>query len=109
MVVEFSHGFLKKLKKHLPKQAALDLLLKLKDIVPTDGSFIARIGNVVLKEKKLSTFRFYFIYDNKQFLLLDEDELKRLIIRFIDVSKKNDQDRVITKLRADLKNNGFHV
>jgi|AntAceMinimDraft_17_1070374.scaffolds.fasta_scaffold119112_1 hypothetical protein len=109
MVVEFSKEFLKELKKNLSKSEAKTTIKKLAKTSPSEGDFIALIANIVIREKKLKTFRFYFIIQNNQKQIITKQELKELIIKFVALSKKNNQQKVIDKLKEDLKQVGFRI
>lgn len=105
--VRFTEGFEKDLKKSVSKSEAKGVVEKLAKTKPTDGDFIALVGDVLLKEKKLKSFRFYFVQDNKQIHYLSKQELKSHIITFIALSKKNNQQAVINELKEDLKRLGM--
>ncbi len=107
MVVEFSKLFLKKLKKHSSKSEAKDLVRKLAKTTPSEGDFVALVSNIVIREKRLKAFRFYFIVDEKRKHVITKNELKELLIKFVALSKKNNQQEVIDKLKEDLQKFGF--
>jgi hypothetical protein len=107
MVVEFSKQFIKELKKHTSKPEAKRLVRKLAETTPSEGDFVALIANIVIREKRLKTFRFYFITDGTRKHVITKDEFKEFLVKFVALSKKNDQQEVIDKLKSDLKRNGF--
>ena len=109
MVTEFSQQFLKQLRKHVSKSEAPTLVKKLADTSPSDGDFVALVANIVLREKKHKTFRFYFITDQTTKHVITKDELKEMIVKFVALSKKNDQQEVIDKLKNDLQRFGVHL
>ena len=51
-----------------------------------------------LQGKEVGRFRFYFVCDNFKIKFLKVEELKDLIIKFIRMSKKDNQDRVIEEI-----------
>jgi hypothetical protein len=108
-MVEFSKEFIKELKKHTSKTEAKSLVKKLAKTTPSDGDFIALISNIVIREKRLNTFRFYFIVKDDKKHVITKEELKELIIKFVAVSKKNNQQEVINKLKEDLKKVGLSL
>jgi hypothetical protein len=108
-MVEFSKEFIKELKKHTSKTEAKSLVKKLAKTTPSDGDFIALISNIVIREKRLNTFRFYFIVKDDKKHVITKEELKELIIKFVALSKKNNQQEVINKLKEDLKKVGFSL
>lgn len=101
--VRFTEGFEKELKKATSKPEAKGIVKKLAGTKPTDGDFIALVGDVLLKEKKLKSFRFYFVQSKEQLHYLSKEELKTHLLTFIALSKKNNQQEVIDKLKEDLK------
>ena len=109
MVVEFSKHFIKELKKHLSKKEAKGLVKKLALTSPSEGNFVALIANIVIREKRLKSFRFYFIVQDSKKHIITKKELKNLIIKFVALSKKNNQQQVIDKLKEDLKKFGFKM
>lgn len=109
MVVEFSKQFIKELKKYSSKKEAKVLVEKLALTSPSDGDFVALIANIVIREKKLKSFRFYFIVKDTKKHVITKEELKDLIIKFVALSKKNNQQHIIDKLREDLKKFGFRM
>lgn len=95
----------KKLEKKFNKAELNDLkqlFLSLQDN-PFQGDFLHTFGSFVLKEKKYKSFRFYFLHSKKLLVIKDIADLKDEVIRFIEMSKKNNQQRVIDKLKNFLK------
>ncbi|MGM5485431.1 MAG: hypothetical protein ACQEP1_06190 [Nanobdellota archaeon] len=74
---------------------------------PFQGDHIYTFGTIVLKEKRYKTFRFYFIHSRKLLMVKDPERLKDEIIRFIEMSKKNNQQKVIDKLKEMLRKLGY--
>ena len=52
---------------------------------------------------RYKTFRFYFILDGAQLSLFNAEEIKELLIQFIKMSKKNDQQKTIDEIKEILK------
>ncbi|MCF7799230.1 hypothetical protein K9M74_04990 [Candidatus Woesearchaeota archaeon] len=109
MVVEFSKQFLKELKKHSSKIEAKSIVKKLAKTSPSDGDFVALMANIIIREKRMNSFRFYFITQDKKKHIITKDELKDFIIKFVALSKKNNQQEVINKLKEDLKQFEFKM
>ncbi|MFP4567502.1 MAG: hypothetical protein ACLFN8_01015 [Candidatus Woesearchaeota archaeon] len=109
MVVEFSKQFIKELKKHSSKTEAKILVNELALTSPADGDFVTLITNIVIREERLKSFRFYFIVQDSKKHIITKEELKNLIIKFVALSKKNNQQHVIDKLKEDLKKFGFRM
>jgi len=102
VIVRIDKSLVKKLEKRFNKKELKELkkvFLSLEEN-PYQGDLLYTFGNFVLKEKKYKTFRFYFLHSRKILIIKDIEKLKDEIIRFIEMSKKNDQQRVIDKLKA---------
>lgn len=109
MVVEFSQNFLKELKKHANKSQAIALVKKLALTTHSDGDFVALVANIVIREKRDKTFRYYFIVKNDIKYVITKDELNQMLVKFVALSKKYNQQNVIDKLKKDLQQFGFTV
>jgi len=102
VIVRIDKSLVKKLEKRFNKKELRELkkvFLSLEEN-PDQGDLLYAFGNFVLKEKKYKTFRFYFLHSRKILIIKDFEKLKHEIIRFIEMSKKNDQQRVIDKLKT---------
>lgn len=109
MVVEFSKRFVKELKKHISKSDAKKLLRKLATTSPAEGDYVAMVANIVIREKRLKTFRYYFITEQGRKHIITKEELDNFLITFVALSKKNNQQEVIDKLKEDLQKSGFNL
>lgn len=109
MVVEFSKDFLKELKKHSSKTEAKNLVLKLSKTTPSEGDLVTIIEYIAIREKRLKTFRFYFIIDKDTKHVITHEELSDFMIKFVALIKKNNQQNIIDKLKKDLKKFGFQL
>ena len=101
VIVRIDNSLIKKLEKRFNKKELKELkelFLSLQEN-PYQGDLLCAFGNFVLKEKKYKTFRFYFLHSRKILIIKDISKLKDEIIRFIEMSKKNDQQKVIDKLK----------
>jgi len=78
------------------------LLLSLKK-QPNKGKLISTIGTMLLKELKYRSFRFYFIIDGNSLYLFNAEKLEELLIQFMKMSKKNDQQKTIDKIKEILR------
>ena len=84
----------------------LELIYSLEEN-PKKGKELANVGNVVIKELKYGTFRFYFLTDGFKIKFLKEEELKDLVLKFVRMSKKNDQQKTIEEIKNLLKKLGY--
>lgn len=70
---------------------------------PNKGKVIGHVGNLSIREIKYKTFRFYYIIDSQKLLLFNQNKLNDLLIKFIRMSKKNNQQRTIDEIKDILK------
>lgn len=106
--VIFTEEFVQELKKKFDKKEGnkiLDLLETLKEN-PKKGKDICFVGKTLLKEIRYKTFRFYFITDGYKVKFLKPEELKDLLIKFVRMSDKNNQQDVIDEIKYVLKKLG---
>ncbi len=71
---------------------------------PKKGKGIGSVGGIVIKEIKYNKFRFYFITDGYKLKYLSYNELKDLIIKFVRMSEKKDQQKIIGEIKHILRN-----
>ncbi len=73
---------------------------------PNKGKLLGNVGGILIKELKYKSFRFYFISDGYKLKIMDESKLVDLLIRFVRMSDKNDQQKTINEIRKILTNFG---
>jgi len=93
----------KKFKKESIK--IFELMHSLKEN-PKKGKILGQVGGVIIKELKYKSFRFYFITDRYKMKLLGIDELNDLLIKFVRISDKKSQQKVINEIKFILKSLG---
>ncbi len=93
----------KKIKKKFKQEThrIIDLLETLEQN-PKKGKLIANVGGVVIKELKYKSFRFYFITDGYKVKIIDDVNLTDLLIRFVRMSNKRSQQKVINEIKQIL-------
>lgn len=69
---------------------------------PKKGKEVGHTGNIVIKELKYNKYRFYFITDGFKVKFLSVEELQDLIIKFIRMSDKKDQQETINDIKRIL-------
>jgi len=96
-----------KINKKFKKESIeiFDLMYSLKEN-PKKGKIISQIGGNVIKELRYKSFRFYFITDGFKLKLLDISELEDLLIKFVRMSDKKDQQKIIDEIKQILKSLG---
>ncbi|MFH1915792.1 MAG: hypothetical protein ABIJ21_00870 [Nanoarchaeota archaeon] len=72
-------------------------------LVPRGGD------EVVIKEIRYEKYRFYFITDGRILKFGTEDEFAKLLIKFVRMSEKKDQQQIINEIKAILRSMGFNA
>ncbi|MBS3108221.1 hypothetical protein J4468_04920 [Candidatus Woesearchaeota archaeon] len=70
---------------------------------PKKGKDIGAVGNILIKEIRYKNYRFYLIADRYKIKILSSEELKDLLIKFVRMSDKKDQQKVIDEIKYALK------
>jgi len=73
---------------------------------PYKGKEVSSVGNIIIKELKYKKFRFYFITYSYKIKFLKADDLKDLLIKFVRMSEKKDQQEVIDDIKSVLRTLG---
>ncbi len=69
---------------------------------PKKGKVLGSVGGIVIKELKYKSFRFYFITDGYKSKLLDRESLVDVLMRFVRMSDKQNQQETINEIRKIL-------
>ncbi len=77
-------------------------LLETLEFSPHKGKLLGTVGGIIIKELKYKNFRFYFIVEGYKLKFLDEKELKDLLLRFVRMSDKKQQQKVIEEIKLIL-------
>lgn len=91
------------------KKEAIDIFLHMRSLEeqPKKGKNIAHIGNIVIKEIKYKKFRFYYLTDGHTLKYGSVDEIAAMIIKFVKMSEKKNQQKAIDELKMILQQIGF--
>ena len=91
------------------KAVSEKIFLRMKQLEadPHRGKTLGNVGGVVINELKYEKFRFYYITDGHVLKFGSADELARLLIKFIRMSEKKDQQKTINTIKSILKSIGF--
>ncbi len=73
---------------------------------PNKGKSLGHVGGIVIRELKYKNFRFYFITDGYKLKIMDQEKLSDLLIRFVRMSDKKDQQKVINEIKSILRKLG---
>lgn len=82
-----------------------ELIYSLKDN-PKKGKPVGNVGSIVIKELRFESFRFYFITDGFKIKFLKIEELNDILIKFVAMSNKKDQQKVINEIKHILRTLG---
>jgi len=97
------------IQKRFSRGEALEIidLLQSVEVSPQKGKIVGQVGGVIIKELKYLKFRFYFITDGYMLKYGTEDELAALLIKFVRMSQKKDQQEIINNIKSVLRSIGF--
>ena len=73
---------------------------------PHKGKIVGQVSGIIVKELRYKSFRFYFITDGFKIKLLGKEELNNLLIKFVRMSDKKDQQKVIDEIKYILRKFG---
>lgn len=74
---------------------------------PKKGKALGHVGPIVIKELRYRSFRFYFITDGHTLKAGSAEDIANLLIKFVRMSDKKEQQTVIDEIRAILTSLGF--
>ena len=80
----------------------VSLMESLKDN-PNKGRVLGHAGSISIRELKYKSFRFYFILDGNKLILYNQEKISELLIEFIRMSKKNNQQKTIDEIKGVLE------
>lgn len=105
--VEISPSLYNEINKIFKKQST-DVFKHLKTLedYPKKGKLLCNVGGIVLKELKYRNYRFYFITEGHKLNFFEEKELINLLIRFVKMSDKKNQQKTIEEIKLILKKIG---
>ncbi len=73
---------------------------------PKKGKELGQVQGLLIKELKYKNFRFYFLMQGYLLKILGIDDLKELVIKFVRMSNKKDQQKTIDEIKDILRNLG---
>jgi hypothetical protein len=96
------------LKKFKSESTIIFKLMKSLGDNPHKGKPLGHAGRFTIKELKYKKFRFYFIIDRSNINILSREELIDLLLKFVRMSEKKNQQKVINEIRNILIKLGPH-
>jgi len=105
--VEIVRSLFEEIQKRFKGEAhkVIDLMESLENN-PLKGKSLGSVGGMVIKEIRYKSFRFYFIADGYKLKFFDEQSLADMLLRFVRMSDKKDQQQTINEIRKILLNFG---
>ena len=93
----------KQIQKNFKKESTkiFDLFENLKEN-PKKGKVLGNVGNIIIKELKYKSYRFYFLIQGNKLKILSNDELKNILIKFVRMSDKKSQQKTINEIKKIL-------
>ena len=73
---------------------------------PNKGKIVGQVGGLVIKELKYRPFRFYFIIEGNKLKVFSEEELIDLLLLFVRMSDKKNQQKIIDEIKEILSKFG---
>ena len=73
---------------------------------PRKGKIVGQVSGIVIKELKYEKFRFYFITNGFEIKFLEAEKLTDLIMKFVRMSDKKTQSKVIEEIKKVLRSLG---
>jgi len=95
------------LRKFKALSKKIFLQMKLLEKKPHKGKALGHVAEIVIKEVKYEKHRFYFITDGRILKFGTEEEIAGLLIKFVRLSDKKNQQKVINEIKGILKSFGF--
>lgn len=91
------------------KAESLDVLEHLKSLEnsPAKGKTLGHVGGILIKELRYKGFRFYFITDANKLRIFSQASLSELLMRFVRMSDKKDQQKTIDEIKHILRKTDF--
>lgn len=90
------------------KQESIEVLKHIKSLEssPKKGKILGNVGSLIIKELKYKNFRFYFITDGFKIKMFNEQALTDLLLRFVRMSDKKNQQKTINEIKIVLQRIG---
>ena len=105
-IVQIDSDLIKKIYKIFKKESIeVFEFIRTLEQNPQKGKVLFNSKKYQLKELKYKSFRFYFVKSHDTIIVFEENE----IITFLDVSKKNNQQEVINKLKRIISERSFKL
>ncbi len=85
------------------KKDSLKVYTLIESLKDNPQKVVGLVGSILIKELKYGSFRFYFIIDGHRLYLFTKGQIRDILLRFIKMSKKNNQKKTIEEIKNILK------
>jgi hypothetical protein len=101
--VEIIFSLVKEIERKFKGEAhkIIDLMESLENN-PKKGKVLGSAAGMAIKELRYKSFRFYFITDGYRLKVMDEESLTDLLMKFVRMSDKKEQQQTIDEIREIL-------
>ncbi len=108
-VVKITEQLFKEIVRTFSKKEAEKVIDKLESLEqqPNKGKTVGNVANIVVKELKYKKYRFYYVTDGRILKFGTDDDIAELLIKFVNMSEKKDQEERIEEILKILKELGF--
>ena len=98
--VEIANSLFSEIERKFKEESheIIDLLYTLESN-PRKGKVLGTVGGIVIKELRYKSFRFFFITDGFKLKCTSEEDLVDLLLRFVRMSDKKTQNKVIQEIK----------
>lgn len=93
-------------KKFKDESLTIFKLMESMEENPKKGKVIGVVGSSIIGEIKYKLFRFYYVSDGYRIKMLSISQLHDLVIKFVRMSEKKDQQKTIEEIKKILRNLG---
>jgi hypothetical protein len=102
--VEIFKSLVEEIKRKFNKAEANDILDLMQTLEenPKKGKPLGNVGGILISEIRYKGFRFYFLADGHKLKFCRQEDLSELLIRFVRMSDKKQQQETIAEIRLIL-------
>ncbi len=70
---------------------------------PKKGKELGQVSGIAIKELRYNSIRFYFITDGFKIKFMQKSDLENLVIKFVRMSNKKEQQKTIDEIKKVLR------
>ena len=105
--VEIVESLFEEIERRFKQRAIIIYeLIESLEFNPHKGKTVGNVAGIVIKEIRFEGFRFYFIVEGHKLKFFSAEELVELLIRFVRMSDKKEQQKTIGEIKQILRTIG---